>query len=316
MRVLYLAEFDPCCVGVGWKRALAAHGIDLRVAVSRAYWAEGQAADWIENHSRSLDLDGLRDFAETADLLLWCPGIGQPWSYQSTEPRLERPTFHGLEFRHNRTIALVHGSRNANANTGYYADYYRSQGYRIAATTLDYVAGMDAEYLPPVVDVLGLPPADLRGDEPLMATQSPTDTANCHTQDFIDACRELGIKGSVATGLTHEKCLAHKRTCHAGFDHLRGSFSINAIESAGLGLVSLVGTAPKYRALLERLHGVTWGLPKIETVEDLRQTMRSLANDPELTRRLQRQCRDWYVSQWHPRLVAKRVAEALGRLAQ
>lgn len=310
MRVLAVAEFDAAGVLSGHRRALRALGIDYRIAiVDRYLYRSDLEHDWpLADGS----IAGLREFAATVDVLQFHPSIGQPWSYQTTNPRLsddgENAGLFGIDWTVIPAVrvSLFHGSRNAAANAERYADFWRSRDHAIWATTLDYVVRMEASYAPPALFLDG-PRAPLRtDDDPLIAIQCPTDPAFCHTAEFLKVCAELGIVADVVHGKPHTEALARKRAAHVGFDHLRGAFSVNTLENCALGLAPVVGLKRAYRERLHDLTGVTF-LPILEDVGDLRTLLRRFADDPGVTRRVQEQARGWFTRHFKPELVGYRL---------
>ena len=203
---------------------------------------------------------------------------------------------------------MIHGSRNAAANVEEYAAHYRGRGFDLLATTLDYVCGTDAKWIPPVVDLMRWEPAPLHEDDArhIRVVHTPTDPENCQTIDLVDAAHAVGGYGiQIAVGIPHQQCLVLKRRAAVGFDHLRGSFSVNSIENAALGLCNLVGVKQDYRSLLRS--PLPW--PEIETKEDLREVMIALRSDAALVRGYQVAARAWYETEWSPDVIGAQVAD-------
>lgn len=342
LRVLCVAEFDPCGVHLRHRKYLRQCGIDYRLAVHEIYWREGVHADWwlrrrtydraanrwdwARNESLGdSDMEDLAAFAEIADVVQFCPAIGQPWSCSPGAPRFERDAdqrpYGPIDWRElrisGRRVAYFHGSRNAQDHMAAYADAYRQRGFGILASTLDYVHGMQATYAPPIVDMLEWEPAPLRQPgERLRISHAPTDPQNCSTEQFLDHLKVIpGLTISVVMGVEHNICLVLKRRTHVGLDHLRGSFSINSIENAALGLVNLVAVKPEWREwLASRDVPLPW--PAVETVEDVVEWVTRLRDDADLTQRLQRDARQWFETHWAPMKVARRVETVYSELAR
>jgi hypothetical protein len=303
-------------------------GIDYRYAVRDVYRDEGLDADWIWSR-RDCDFGSLRDFAAAADVHVVCPAIGQPWSYQCNQFHAFRELDEfgpGSPIRFDfmpariRRIALFHGSYLLQPTAEQYADLYRNRGYTIAATTLDYVRRMGAVYLPPLVsleDVVGdrayrFEPARPRQDgEPLRVIHAPTNEM-CQWQEVGPMIRNLGLEPGVMVcrAAPHPVCMAYKSKAHAGYDHLRGAFSINSVENAALGLVNLVGLRAEYREWMRANGWEPPDWPRIETAGDVHDTLLRLRDSAEETRRWQERGRRWYCDHFSPEAIAGRVAEA------
>ena len=323
MKVLAVGQFDPCGFHLRHRKYLAAHGVDLRIAVERVYWEEGHVADYVLG--RADDEARCAEFAREADLLQFSPVIDQEWTHRAaklytpdtrrTGDIADRP-FGPIDWEtvKAKRVACFHGSDNAHGNAEAYARHYRGKGYAIAATTLDYVHRMEAEYLPAIVDVQWQ--AERRW-KALSMIHCPTNRAACSTQDMIDATNQKGLKVrvSVVTGKTHAEIIAEKQRHHVGFDHLRGAFSINSLENAALGLIPLAGVKPEYRRYL-REQGVSLPWPEIETMDDVIDVLRAMAAEPpRLTAKKQESVRAWFWDEWSPDKVASRVAAAYRRMA-
>lgn len=344
MKILAVGEFDPCGVHLRQRRWLReVVGWDYRLAVHDVYRAEGTGADWWmysaawkegvgqtwEPNPAGCDFDALRAFAEAADVIMFMPAIGQPWSYSDTTPRLtgdaDGQPFGPIDWsrtgRHARRVAVFHGSVNLAAQPQVYARHYRSKGCALAATTLDYVHAMEAEYLPSIVDLMNHPVAPLRAHgERLKVIHTPTDARVSSTQAFVDAARALvGSRASVSVGITsqveHRECLMLKAQAHVGFDHLRGSFSINSLENTALGLVNLVAMRDEYRRTLAERWGVTLPWPDVTTMDDVMREIARLRDDIDATRAEQAAARRWYETQWSSHVTAQRIANVLERVA-
>ena len=322
MKLLVVGEFDPCGVHLRQRKYLREAGVDYRLAVHDVYREEGHAAEWWINGrtTGTPDYDSLREFAESADIVVFLPSISQVWSHHDTvlrtpERDIYRP-FGPIEWGKleiaGRRVACFHGSLNAAANMEAYAALYRGAGFAIAATTLDYVHGMDACYMPSIVDLLNVEPAALREDnERLRVVHAPTNRVLCSTSAFLETVNQVGkVIVTVLSDMGHEECLAVKRRGHAGYDHVRGSFSINSLENAALGLVNLVAVKERYRGWLLENYGIALPWPRAETMDDIGEIVRALRDDAEYTRDQQSLARTWYESQWHPRTIADHVLKA------
>jgi hypothetical protein len=175
---------------------------------------------------------------------------------------------------------------------------------------------MGADYWPPVIDVGAMEPADLREDgEPLRIVHCPSDIRACATGDYVTACRSAKVKGTLVRGFDHDACLGEKRRHHAGFDHLRGAFSINSVENAALGLVNFVNVREKYRAWLDTNLGVTLPFVNVANADELQTAITALSSDVGVTRAWQTSARDWYLSAWNPAYVGGLVARSMREAA-
>jgi hypothetical protein len=317
VKILTVAEFDPAGYHLRHREALRRQGVDYRLAVHAVYRPEGKAADWILGEKGREG--ALRAFAEQADVVQFCPSIGQPWSFSGTDPRFDDADFvpYGsidwptLNLR--RRVALFHGSLNAAANAERYAAHYKEHGFTVAATTIDYAHRMGATYLPAIVDLRGHERAGLRMDrEPLRIVHTPTDFRACSSHEFVEVAASAGLNVTVVHNSQHGVVLAAKVRAHAGFDHLRGCFSINSLENAALGLVNVVGVKDEYRHVLG---DVTLPWPTVRTMGDVRDTLLDLREDAALCRHWQEKARTWAQTEWHPDVVAKRVIAAYEALA-
>ena len=316
MRILYCAQFDPCGVGLRQRKHLRELGVDFRLAVERVYRVEGLAADWWLENPGGCDISELADFGADADLVVYCPAINQNWSFDAGG-RVREPydpeDYFPVCIPNRHTVALFHGSLNLLENTDAYAKAYRQAGIPILATTLDYVLRMGAEYVPSIVDV-GDGKAPLR-EGPISVVHASTDPRLTSTEEFLAVTKELDIDVTLVRNAQHEECLAAKRTCNTGFDHLRGSFSINSLENAALGLVNLVGVSEPAREWLKTEWEVTLPWPRVETMADVRRELERLKQSIGLHREMQDMAADWFQRSWNPRITAERILEAYERVA-
>lgn len=303
MKILMVGPFDACCVGLRQRKWLAPLGIDMRIAVSEKHWTEHAAIDWTLPQDESY----AADFAKTADLVVYLPGIAQPWSSQAGERVHERVPFESTAPK----LFLFHGSVNAAAHMAHYAEHYGRQG-SIAATTLDYVAGMGCEYVPSIVDLQAK--AGLRGaHEPLRVVHAPSDPRVCSTAEFRGIMPGRG-QIEYIHGKGHEETVRRKAKCHAGFDHLRGAFSINSLENAAMGLVSLVGMSDAVIDAGEKL-GILPDWPAVQNMDDVKYWLERLDASPRETAQWQMRGYEWFQQNWHPASVAERIAAVYRKAA-
>ena len=317
MRVLFVEEFDPAGVCLGHRDVLRARGIDARVALERAYTRRQLDADWLA----PTDL-GLREFSAAADVIVWAPGIGHasvdggPWACQAATCGLDVPgvlhppvtSFGPVPFSPQaRHVAFFHGSVNVWAHRGRWARHYRDRGWTLATSTIDYAVEIDAAYLPPVVTVPGF--ARLRrDDEPLVLVQTPSDPDNCHTPEMIRLARRLAIPMRVGTCLTHKSALWLKTQGNAGFDHMRGSFSVNHVENCACGLAATCGLNADYetRFKAERLASLAdAGL--FRTWADLADALATWRDNPNLHREAQRARVAWAQTHFNTKAIGDRL---------
>lgn len=336
MKILFLAEFDPAGVLLSHRDVLRSAGGDARVAVQSAYTERHQDADWIAEQttapnafghgkrpsgfgSPSLDyaphprctagaVSELRDFAWEADCIVVAPGIGQPWADRGAafQPSLDPPLarYFGIDWQpllrwdpRPRLVAYFHGSVYTRQHVAQYAEHYRSRGYDLACSTLDYAALLPATYLPPEITVPeSYGRAPLRGDDdPLIVAHCPTNPAIASTAEFLHIARKLGIVVRYVHQRPHAESLAAKAGSHATFDHLRGTFSVNSIEAAALGSVPLFAWHPEFHdAPAPREMWINAGFVHPIDTGDLRAILGALADAPDLTRGCQLAARAWY----------------------
>jgi hypothetical protein len=311
MKILYASDFDPAGVHLGHRDALRDARVDAYVAARLAY-----------RHRSDFD----RESPSSPDVIVVCPGIGDgsgDWAAK-TEDRGKigyQPDWVWAILNRcpnaNR-VALFHGSPHTWAHRAEYARHWSAAGFALAATTLDYATEMDAAWLPPAVSVKGFPLADLRAvGSPLFVVQTPSVTELCHTQEFISAAQNAGyVVATGARGVRHDACLYFKARFHAGFDHMRGSFSTNTIENAALRLVPIFGLNPLYadRMLSEYVWKPSFTVWP-PTIEELTKVFQALF-DAKRTRMAQEEGRDWYFENFFPEKIANRLLRFFERVIE
>lgn len=316
-RLLIVGEFDPAGVGLGHRDALRRQGWDARVASEFVYTQRQADADWYTLrwsfdgggrwHPQMFDRDALFAFAEECDVIQVCPGLAQPWADSPevflpverrdapASPRFDVVDWTVLAPKAAR-VAYFHGSVTAWVNRALYREWYTGRGYTLAASTLDYACDLPAVYLPPVQDPVW-PVASFRDDRhDLMVVHCPTNPAVNHTAEIKDACGRTGVSLRIHHRMPHEVVMRAKALAHVGFDHLRGSFSVNTLENAAARLVTLVGMEPRYaeRLAVEGFKPLPQVLSHpLVTPADLAVALAMLKDDPSLTRRLQAECWAW-----------------------
>jgi hypothetical protein len=312
LRVLSLGEFPPASDEIGHRDILAGSDIDYRVAIQHAYVPRHLAADWIASAlcygsvgQTKGDVAELVDFARSADVIQVAPGIGQPWADRDAPPKPElNPPwirFFGIDWEritaHARArVAYIHGSLNTAVHTAAYARMYREAGWTLAASTLDYSCWMDAFYMPPTIDaeIQAAGRAAPRGEyDPLIIAHTPTNPIVCNTKEIRDLTAQLGVPLSFATRAPHRVALRAKLRACVGFDHLRGSFSVNTIENTSLGLAALFGLRKDCAQYFARNGYAACPGQRIESVNDLHDAIVALRDDPPLTRVLQESWYSW-----------------------
>lgn len=332
MKILSVAEFDPAGVLGGHRSALRALGVDYRLAVMDIYPTGREEQP---DYQATVHDAEVAAFAEEADIIQFHPAIGQPWSFATDAPHYNdaaNTPFNTVDwkdqrFQRARRISYFHGSKNAAKNAQTYAAYWRERGHAIWASTLDYVHWMEAVYAPPIVtlpqtvtpvpwedsgegrvhQITWGPTARLRQeDDPLIVAHAPTDPGNCHTRAFMAFCQRKGIVVEFMFNRKHPEVIRRKAECNAGFDHLRGAFSVNTVENCLLGLVPLVGVKREYLVTLEREIGEARSLFLVQTQQDLEQYLVALDDSPELTRRVQLEAQQW-ARCWDPPTLGKKL---------
>lgn len=309
MKILYVSSFDPAGVMASHREALRLAGHECNLVVDRAY--------------ETAPIRGDEGAIGVPDVLVVCPGIGtgmDEWPTTDGPPSFTLPKqaeelVDKAEKRGIPRVALFHGSVNTAAHVDEYARHFRERGFVPAATTLDYCTWMDAAYLPPFVNDGGLraPLRENRQGAPFYLAHAPTNPDVCHTAEFFHFAVEVGAFTRFIHGHPHELCMKAKARCHAGFDHLRGAFSVNTLENAALGLVPLFGLTT---ANEERLRMECVDLPPImlRSAEDLRHVMLLLAESPELTRQLQEEARAWYERNFNRQRIVDRLEQFYGAI--
>lgn len=341
MRVLAISFFDPASVVLSHRDLMRAARHDFRLAVVRAYTERQQQADYVcERLVRRVEdvapgvskvqayweelspnLEALREFAARADVIQFHPGIGRgdgDWaSQEGIAPPIEeeisdvkrRLGLAGYEFYHSVKMYFYHGSRATWANLGAYED--RRAYRRIAASTIDYAHGLDAAYLPPLVDVGDLRAKPRGNDDPLLIAHTPTDRVACSTEEFLKATQGLGIPVRLGEGIPHSDVLRLKAECNAGFDHLRGAFSVNSLENAALGLAPLFALSSRsaWRLTQEGIEEIHPDSVKIVDRRDLTGMLRYLSDSPSATREYQSRARSWWETYFSAEPITKRLVK-------
>jgi len=244
------------------------------------------------------------------------PAIGQPWSYTSGRMRTLGDGINCLFGRVHLAqlakrvpvVALFHGSKNAERHAAAYAAHYRGLGAHVWATTADYVVSMGARYAPAILVDSGKSGAVRVTGDPLVVVHSPTDPENCHTDQFLAIAGELGIAVDYLTGKPHPVVMDAKARAHAGFDHLRGAFSVNTLENARLGIVPLVKVSHECVTALRVQGFEPPDIPPIQNIGDLRVALRAIAMDADLCGHWQRRARLWTEIHRDPTSLAHRLA--------
>lgn len=357
MRILAITAFDPASVVLSHRDLMRGAGHDFRLASVRAYTERQQAADYVLERLVSEDtplgggalrresrferltpnLEELRGFAASADVIQFHPGIGRgdgDWASDPLAPNVPYVVecdrvIHAFGLanaiianRRASEVIFFHGSRNLWANRESYKHFVHTRAewvtgprlYTGATSTLDYAYELDASYLPPYIgdpinDHLAASP---RGDDdPLVVVHTPTDRAACSTDIFLEAARRAGVVVLLGEGKSHSEIMALKAQANVGFDHLRGAFSTNTLENAALGLVPLFALKPEYRE-----HALTLGFDPLDVLDgwyiqggnDLEGAIRYLANHNAIeTRRAQSRARAWWERHFSAEPITKRL---------
>jgi hypothetical protein len=337
VKILALAAFDPASVVLSHRNILRARGHDFRLAVVRAYTERQRDADYVLNTLRcspfapgiksyswevgTPNLGELREFAQSADVIQLHPGIGMgdgdwasnvnlPWrSLRYEVDALERafglPAF-GHDRSGTRIVHFFHGSNTTQKNLDHYAQDLQDGIVVGAASTIDYAVDLDAIYLPPHIDVGDLRAPLRQDDDPLVIAHTPTDRVACSTEAFLEAARNVGAVVRLGEGISHKEALALKAECNAGFDHLRGSFSVNTLENCALGLAPIFRLDDRYRERFDREVPTSTSLLGYGNVA-LSDVLDLLQSEPEYTRRLQTAARKWYETHFSVAKIADRL---------
>lgn len=349
MKILALSFFDPASVVLSHRDLMRAAGHDFRLAVVRAYTQRQSQADYVSEklavkttpfgpgvarrevtfEKVPFNREALQAFANEADIIQFHPGIGTgagDWA-TSGEPYGVAPeitaTLNALGFQHTAScktrVAFIHGSNSTWKHRAIYRSVLHGS-FHVAASTLDYATELDAAYLPSFVSV-GTRQAPLRtADDPLIIAHTPTDRVACSTDAFIKSANAVGAVIRLGEFLPHADCLNLKAGCHVGFDHLRGSFSVNTLENAALGLVTLFGLSDRCRErlLAEGINddgavtpvdggGLQVRSRPIQSVEELGYVLRMLERDIQLTRWFQQKARGWFLKNFNADAITQRL---------
>ncbi len=310
-RVLFAHEFDPAGVHIGYRDALRASGVEAYATAKLGFV-----------HRVDFDRD-----CPKPDVLVVAPGVGDGTGDWASGTQAKAPDGRDTwtilppwvesmiaKVPKAKKVALIHGSPNLWALGSKYVEHWRARGFALAATTIDYAVEMGVAYLPPSVERASKL-ANLRADdEPLAIVQTPSVPEICHTYEFIHACFCAGALPVLSKGQPHFNTLWLKTRFHAGFDHLRGAFSVNTLENCAIGLASIFGIREHYLPTL-RGYGIVPPSTAIHLppgpVENLtfklEEKLRELVNSPKLTRRAQEECHSWYLKHFRPEMIAQRL---------
>lgn len=342
IRVLAVGPFDPAGVVIGHADALHAQpnpAVRIDVALDTAYAEVHEGARWCASTSRFLgselarvaapsveaQREELRAAIDVADVIQIHPGIGQPWGDAlGTAPRWRThdDDGHGNAFgldwpkllaEHTRrgkpVVAFFHGSVHTRANASAYMRDTVERGFVRATSTIDYATDLCAAYLPPTL--ADRPErAPHRGEhDPLVVAHTPTNPGIASTLDFRAAARKLGLPVHYVYRREHAASLDAKARAHATFDHLRGCFSVNALEAARVGSIPIFFLPD---ALAEALDARGFDAPPARVFEStatsLERTLRTLRDDRLLCGDLQAWARLWWLRNFSQRPDSRAVA--------
>jgi hypothetical protein len=299
---LALAEFDPAAVVLSHRDALALVGseaAEIRVALQKAYTPRQLAADWIAGRDGDEALDALIAWADVVQLH---PGISQ------VDGLTDAAYFDGghgwpVSIDRKPAVHFVHGSRRtwqSRAN-------FRPSGELLAASTLDYATELKCAWLPPwIPDVYGR--ASLRADnEPLTIAHTPTDPKNCHTAEIVKWVQSQfpAVRLNFRHGVPHTSAMQAKLDSNAAFDHMRGAFSVNALEACAVGLDTYCLLLPEYVATGFELGLI--GTPFLASTSALFDQLEASSYSPILTGMRQLECRRWFESNFNLRKTVERL---------
>jgi hypothetical protein len=348
-KVLITGGFDPAGVCLGHRDVLRDLGFDARVALDVAYTRRQLDADWVKVVLPSAYLsemlddlvieqwrnhEGLLDFAKAADVIQVSPGINHVWN--QANPSKTMLDLHlppagklGEDFgikdwldvnRNASRVAFFHGSLRTWEHREEYNKHYRNLGYTLAASTLDYACEMDAVYLPPIV-CNSMPPLALprRKGDPLIVIHTPTDREASQTKALVAVCRDLDIEIRIFEHKDHQTILREKCLGNVGFDHMRGSFSVNHLENCQAGLAALVGLKPQYRErmLAEGFSEMPLVDPRRPVLDQdsLRHSLQILKDSADMTQAMQYACTRWVYGNFDIEKTSRRLHLFYGSLA-
>lgn len=310
MKLLTIAEHDPAGVCLGHRDLLRAAGHDARVALHIAWSKRQQDADWIHSdaadgltneptRARGDTLE-LYDFAQKADVIQVCPAIPSP----------APPNEWGLEIgrivvkRRLPIAAFFHGSRIAWQTRAVLKNEYKHCAR--AASTLNYVTSMDATWLPPYVPLPTIAASLRTSDDPLIIAHAPTDRVQCSTNTFLEVAGREGAVIELMEGVPHEEVMRRKMLCNAGFDHLRGDFSVNTLENCALGLAPLISMTEENRKAMEAA-GVLWAPTTIDP--NAAGLARGIQFLEKHTASVQQDALRWFLSYFSAEEITRRLEE-------
>jgi hypothetical protein len=303
VKICYLSEFDPAGVMIAQRDALRAYtDWDVSVGLRRAYYHKADADSGIMSNP---------------DVIVVCPGIGT--GVAGGEATNVAPPVWVATILDTcpsaKRVAYFHGSRHLNQHGFLYRDVYQDLGFHLAASTLDYASRLNIAWLPPVVALDGYETAELwNGKNGLMISHAPSDPSVCNTRELLYSAITQGVGVHYISGRPHHQALALKRMHPVGFDHLRGAFSVNTVEFAGLGMVPLVGLNADVKARMEaeRLPMIPGALSLIEgKVSELQlaERIRTLRDNVNCVQSTQEAALNWYNENMRPDRVINRVTD-------
>jgi hypothetical protein len=309
-RVLFAHDFDPAGVMIQWREAIRRAGGMAWVACTHAFIHRA-------------------DFDPTCpkpDVIVVCPGVGDGsggdpgragvkmlprWVEEllAKWPKIPR-------------VALFHGSRHCWPLRREYAKHWAARGFALASTTLDYVTDMGevapCAWLPPLAERAGAEDGRTaplhRPGRPIVVLQTPSDPIACGTQDFLNAVRTARAIPLASSLIKHPMNLELKLQFSVGFDHFRGSFSVNALENAACGQASIFSLSEENRATMEAL-GVPAPPTAIEPTRDaLEEKVGYMVEHPEIVEDWQDECLAWWERYFDEEAILKRLEAFFGGL--
>jgi hypothetical protein len=303
VKICYLSEFDPAGVMIAQRDALRQFtDWDVSVGLRRAYCHKADADAGIMSNP---------------DVIVVCPGIGTGVAGgEATSVELPAWVEAILDACPSaKRVAYFHGSRDLTRQGFLYHDRYQMRGFHLAASTLDYASWMSIAWLPPVVSLNGYETAELwNGKNGLMISHAPSDPSVCNTRELLYSAITQGVGVHYISGRPHHQALALKRMHPVGFDHLRGAFSVNTIEFAGLGMVPLVGLHSSVKARMEeeRLPMLPGALSLVDGKSSelqLAERIRTLRDNVNCVQATQEAALNWYNENMRPDRVINRVTD-------
>lgn len=312
MRILMIAVNDPAGTLGLFRRALAAHTTHAcRVATLETRYVHAWEKDLHVPDLDAAGLDELEGLLRTSDVFHF---------HMTADENLQLGPFRPADFLAGKAVAHHHhGHPDFRGNPEKYREKYRRLGRRnLLVSTPDLLRKLPAARWQPNLVMTReprytpaqRPAADWEG--PLRLAHSPTRRDLKNTDELLGIVQRLD--GAVALDLIddapHAECLRRKARAHACFDHMQGYYGMSSLEALSLGLATIAGLDDWCLGHMREFAG-TDDLPWLiaRTPEELEQTLRDLAQSPQLRRAAGEAGRRFMLERWDEAKVAARLDE-------